>query len=119
MALDYKVLGLRIKMARLNSGLTQEKVAELANISVSHMSNIETANTKVSLHSLIRIANAIGCTLDELVHDNLKHPERFYDYEINEIIKDCNISEIKAIANTARVLKNSIRECLNDNGNGI
>lgn len=116
MALDYKVLGLRIKMARLQRRLTQEKVAEVVGISLSHMSNVETANTKVSLHTLIGIANAIGCTIDELLQDNLKYPERVFDAELNEIIQDCDVGELKVIADTARVLKSSIRQRIKNSG---
>lgn len=44
--LDYRVLGLRIKAIRVDARLTQEALAERANLSTDHISHIETANTK-------------------------------------------------------------------------
>ena len=45
MALDYKAIGMRVKIARIRKGMTQDEVAEKAEISNSHISNVETGNT--------------------------------------------------------------------------
>lgn len=60
MNLDYKAIGKRIKIARIRADLTQEKLAERVNLSTSHMSNIETGTTKVSLSAIVDIANALS-----------------------------------------------------------
>lgn len=44
MELDYKAIGKRVKIARIKADMTQERLAELAGISPTHMSNIETAS---------------------------------------------------------------------------
>lgn len=49
MEINYKDIGIRIKQERINQNITQEKLAEITGISVTHMSNIENANTKLSL----------------------------------------------------------------------
>lgn len=59
MELDYKAIGKRIKIARIQAELSQEALAEKADLSPTHMSNIENANTKLSLPMLISIANAL------------------------------------------------------------
>lgn len=49
MELDYKAIGKRIKIARIKADLTQERLAERIGISPTHLSNIETGTTRVSL----------------------------------------------------------------------
>ena len=67
MTIDYKALGAKIKEYRKKENITQEQLAEMADISLSHMSNIETASASVSLPALKLIANALDVTLDELL----------------------------------------------------
>lgn len=67
MELDYKAIGKRIKIARIQVDLTQEKLAEYVNLSPSHMSNIETGTTKVSLTTIVNIANALSVSVDDLL----------------------------------------------------
>ena len=52
MELDYKAIGKRIKIARIKADLTQERLAERIEISPTHLSNIETGTTRVSLSTL-------------------------------------------------------------------
>ena len=59
MEVDYKAIGQRIKIARIKKGVTQETVADLIDITPAHMSNVETGKTKVSLPTLIAIANVL------------------------------------------------------------
>ena len=56
----YKNLGLNIAYYRRSRDLSQEGLAEKANISRTHMSRIETAECAVSLDVLFDIANALG-----------------------------------------------------------
>ncbi len=65
--IDYKAIGLRIKFLRLKRSMTQEKLAALADLSLQHMSNVETGNTKASLPTLIKIANALSVTVDDFI----------------------------------------------------
>ena len=41
MELDYKAIGKRIKIARIQAELSQEALAEKADLSPTHMSNID------------------------------------------------------------------------------
>ena len=71
MELDYKMIGNRISELRKKKGMTQAVLAELSEIEPSHISHIERAATKLSLPTLVAIANALEVTLDELVYNNL------------------------------------------------
>lgn len=77
MELDYKAIGKRIKIARIQAELSQEALAEKADLSPTHMSNIENANTKLSLPMLISIANALSVSADTRFAILLSIPRKF------------------------------------------
>lgn len=55
----YKLLGLNIAYYRKEKGLSQTQLAELVNISRTHMSRIETADCAVSLDVVFDICDAL------------------------------------------------------------
>lgn len=64
-------LGTRIKEYRLAAGLTQEKLAEIVDISSTYLSAVERNTKAPKLETLVRIANAIGASMDDLLQDEL------------------------------------------------
>ncbi|MDD3339894.1 MAG: helix-turn-helix transcriptional regulator [Lachnospiraceae bacterium] len=65
---SLRLLGLTIAYQRKLKGLSQIDLAEKANISRTHISNIEAPNgkTSVSLRTLFAIADALDISLYEL-----------------------------------------------------
>ena len=55
----YKYLGLNIAYYRKERGLSQSQLAELVDISRTHMSRIETADCAVSLDVVFDICDAL------------------------------------------------------------
>lgn len=55
----YKFLGLNIAYFRKEKGLSQSQLAELINISRTHMSRIETADCAVSLDVIFDICDVL------------------------------------------------------------
>ena len=62
----YKRLGLNIAYYRKEKGLSQSTLAELVNISRTHMSRIETADCAVSLDVVFDICDALCIKPDKL-----------------------------------------------------
>ena len=56
---SYKRLGLNIAYYRKSLGISQMKLAEMINISRTHMSRIETADCAVSLDLVFEICEAL------------------------------------------------------------
>ena len=56
----YRYLGLNIGYYRKERGLSQMQLAELVNISRTHMSRIETADCAVSLDVVFAICDALN-----------------------------------------------------------
>ena len=97
MELDYKAIGKRIKIARIKADLTQEKLSEMVGISPTHLSNIETGTTRVSLKAIISIANALNITSDDLLCDNVIKAKVQFEQDIAAVLEDCDEYEIRVI----------------------
>jgi transcriptional regulator with XRE-family HTH domain len=110
MELNYKDIGFRIKEERLRQKITQERLAEMATLSMTHMSHIETGNTKLSLPALHKIAWALGVTMDEFACDSVAQAKPIYEGEIFREIKDCDETEIRVITDMIKTLKESLRK---------
>lgn len=56
----YRYLGLNISYYRKERGLSQSQLAEMINISRTHMSRIETAECAVSLDVIFELCDILG-----------------------------------------------------------
>ena len=109
MEVDYQGIGRRIRAARQTQGISQEKLADLVDLSKPHMSHIETGTTKVSLPTLLRIANSLGCTLDTLAVDSLENAAPLYQNGLHQELEDCTAEELATMEEMIRALKTSLR----------
>lgn len=108
--LNYKGIGARIRSFRKERGLTQEKLAERAVVEPSNLSHIERGATKVSLPTLLKIANALEVSLDDLVYDSLKKSRHISYRELEQILTDCTDREVQSITEMARLMKSLLRK---------
>ncbi len=109
MKLDYKVIGNRIKEIRTAKGWTQAKLAEKSDVEPSYVSHIERGVTKLSLPTLISIANALDTTLDDVVYTNLKKSTHISFEMIEKLLSDCTPEEISSIVEVVKTTKNILR----------
>lgn len=107
--IDYTIIGKRIKDIRKSRGLTQAQLAELSGVEPSNISHIERAATKLSLPTLINIANALGSSLDELVYGNLAKSTHVSVVLIDNLLSDCDASELRSIAEVIKTTKAVLR----------
>lgn len=97
MELDYKALGKRIRIARINADMTQDRLSTMLEMSPSHMSNIETGSTRISLTALVSIANALGVTVDDLLYDSIVHARPQLERDIQQIVDSCDDYELRVV----------------------
>lgn len=107
--MDYYKIGQRIRKYRKTQGLSQEVLAEKAGISVTHMSHIETGNTKLSLAVFVKIASALEVQTDDLLYDAPSRHVRLID-ELMSILGTCNTKQLRIIADMAKALKISLEK---------
>lgn len=110
MELDYYAIGVRIRRLRKELGLTQQQLAELSDQEPSNISHIERGATKLSLPTIVNIANALGTTVDALLCDSLLNSSASYEQEAVKLLSDCSHTELKIITGTMRALKEQLRD---------
>ena len=108
--IDYIELGQKIRKYRQLAKLTQEQLAERIDMATSNISHIERATTQVSLPSLVKIANVLNVSLDQLVCDSLPVATNYLDQDIGMLLKDCTAQEKKIVRNIIAVTIKSLRE---------
>jgi XRE family transcriptional regulator, regulator of sulfur utilization len=64
-----RVLGETIRACRKRAGLTQEKLAEKADLHHNFIGEVERGNMEISLSSLLKISRALGVRVRDLVAD--------------------------------------------------
>lgn len=67
-----KQIGGRIQAMRKRRGLTQEQLAEMLDISATHMSATERGVSGITVDKLVQIMNCLDCTADDLFCDVIK-----------------------------------------------
>lgn len=67
MAIDYREMGRRLQERRRKRKLTQEEVAERADITVVYLSKIENGRAKPTLELLDSLCDALGLDLAQLM----------------------------------------------------
>lgn len=80
-----KNIGKNIKRIRKDSGLTQEKLAEKAELDYRSIGATERGERNLSLESLVRVARALNVNLDTLLPIFEKHKGKS---ERNRLIQD-------------------------------
>ena len=70
--LNYLQIGQNIKTLRSEVGLTQEKMAEICEISTSFLGHIERGTRKLSLETAVKIADCLQISMDALLMDGKK-----------------------------------------------
>jgi len=62
-------IGLNIREARRAAGLTQERLAELADLAPRTVQKIEAGRITILISTLRRIRQAIGCSYEKLLQE--------------------------------------------------
>lgn len=62
-----KLIGENVRSVRLAAGLTQDDVRKKTGIAVPHLSRLETGSHLPSLATVLRVANALGVGICQLV----------------------------------------------------
>jgi len=88
----YEALGRRIREQRKKAKMTQEALAEKAEISNSFMGHIERGTRKASLDTLVKICNALkvspGVLLQDSLDDGLLGADLQYSPEQKRLLRE-------------------------------
>lgn len=109
--MDYYKIGQRIRKYRKANRLSQEQLAETIGISITHLSHIETGNTKLSLSVFVNIAKALSIQTDELLYD-VPQSQTVTKQEILNILETCSPQDLRIIKDIIKTTKISLEKYL-------
>lgn len=107
---NYYLLGQRIRALRTKKGITQMVLAERIETSPAYISYIETAYKSCSLDMLIRIANALNVSADDLLIDSLENTIKVTNHEFASVLTDCTDYEMRVLLDIIKTAKQAMRE---------
>lgn len=103
-----KQLGERIKQARRNSNISQIQLAEMVQISTSHLSDIENGKTNIGIDIFMRLTEVLSVSADWLLQTNVPNVKIMQTNELAEILSDCTSAEAQAIIRVAKDMKTAL-----------
>ena len=106
---NLKEIGLRIAQARKKKSMSQADLAEKAQVSISHISDIENGKTNLSLDIFTRIVEVFQISADWLIMADIPQTMEYSSAELSRLLADCSVSESKAILKMAENLKEILR----------
>ena len=89
-SINFEEIGKKLRELRISKGLTQEYVANMANVNTSHISNIENNRVKISLSTLIHVCNALNTTIDYVLSEEYLDSLSALDHSILKELKKCD-----------------------------
>ncbi len=106
MSLNFNIIGTRLKQARLNKKITQEKLAEMIDVSVTYISRIERGSTNINLKRLSEICDILGVTEGEILNGTSSNSPTYMTKEFNDLLKSCPTEKVTLIYNIAALIIN-------------
>lgn len=98
MTIDYSAVGKRISLIRKNRGMTQEQLAEKAELSNIYISHIENSRSIPSLETLMKICSALDTTPDELLLGTKQDMENYLQSDIQKKLILCTPKERRMVS---------------------
>ncbi|MCL1844600.1 MAG: helix-turn-helix domain-containing protein [Defluviitaleaceae bacterium] len=104
MKLPSGVFGKAVKKARLEKNLTQEKLAELVNITHMHMKQVESERRNPSFEVLVKLVYALDLSLDSVFANSDIDETQEMKNKINLALSKCDKRELSIIYATIEAM---------------
>lgn len=104
MAVDYCIIGSRLKQARIKAGLTQQELAEHTNLSVAFISRIERGSSHINLKRLSEFCTILNVSEGYILSGVSDKNEKYLYNEFNDILKKCSPEKQKLIYKLSQVI---------------
>lgn len=104
MALDYSIIGERIRKSRIEKKLTQENLAEELNVSVAFISRIERGNTHLNLTRLSEICALLDVDEGTILNGTSIDSKNYLSDEFYNLLKNTSTETQKLIYDIAKLI---------------
>lgn len=111
MAVDFTIIGKRLKEARKNKGLTQDQLSEKMGVSIAYLSKVETGKIHINLERLSQICAILDITEGKILNGSSNHSEKYLHSEFYNLLKKCSSKEQKLAYNILQcIIKENAQE---------
>lgn len=107
MELNYSIIGMRLKQARIDKKLTQEKLAEMLDVSVAYISRVERGSTEIGLKRLDEICSLLNIPLIYALDGASTGDSSYLDKAFCDLFKNCPSEKIDLIYKISQVVVES------------
>ena len=104
MALDYTIIGQRLKKARIDKKMTQENLAEKLDVSIAFLSRIERGSSHINLKRLTQICDILGVSEGFILNGVSSNSSNYLTSEFNDILSSVSPEKQKLIYKIAKVI---------------
>jgi transcriptional regulator with XRE-family HTH domain len=101
--IDYKLIGERIKEARRKAGLSQEKLAEMIDVTTVYVSKIERGG-QINLKRLSQMSIALNVPIEKILNGTTMENENYLNKEFQELLDQCSKDKQRLIYNIAKIV---------------
>lgn len=104
MAVDYSIIGARLKRARIKAGLTQQEMAEKTNLSVAFISRIERGSSHINLKRLSEFCSILDVSEGYILNGSSEGAPEYLYNEFNDILNSCSPAKQKLIYKLSKLI---------------
>ena len=104
MAIDYNVIGSRIKQARLAKNMTQEDLADKIDVSVAFLSRVERGNSHINVKRLNQLCGLLDVSEGYLLNGASSSSENYLDKEFTDLFKSVSPAKQRLIYDIAKTI---------------
>lgn len=94
-AIDFNVIGKRLKEIRKQKGLTQEQLVEKMGVSIAYLSKIETGKVHINLERLSQICEILNVSEGKILNGTSNSSELYLNSEFNVLLRKCSPKQLK------------------------
>lgn len=104
MKLNYSIIGMRLKQARLDKKITQEKLAEMLDVSVAYISRVECGSIEINMKRLAEICGLLDVSLSYVLEDISPTSSAYLNTAFTDLLKNCPPEKIDLIYKIAKII---------------
>ena len=107
---DFQIISANLKYLREKSGYTQEQLAEITGLSVSHISKVEAGLRRVGMKTYISILQALNVEGNDYINLAVKDSNENNIKQYLAIFEGCSEAETKFLLNSLESLKANLKQ---------
>ena len=111
---EFQIIANNIKCLREKKGFTQEQLAEAVDLSASHLSKVESGQSRIGMKAYISILQVLGVGEEEFVSVAVDEKKGSDFKKFQDVMKDCNMAERKFLLDSLEGIKTNMKKLLRE-----